>query len=48
MATILAKFKNRKEAIRYTKTIDMIRLLKTDKMIEWIMDAETGEILYLK
>ena len=45
MTTIFAKFKNRKEAIRFPKTIDMICLLKTDKMLEWIMDAETGEIL---
>lgn len=41
-AEIIAHFKNGRE-IRYT--ITMLNMLKTDPDIDYIMDAETGEII---
>lgn len=44
MKYILAKFKNRNDLIKYTTSI--FHLLITDKDIDYILDAETGEILF--
>ena len=42
---ILAKFRDGREAV-YTTGI--FELLVTDPFVEWIVDANTGEILYEK
>lgn len=41
---ILAKFKNRNDLIEYTTAV--YRLLVTDPDIEYILNAETGEVIY--
>lgn len=41
---ILVKFKGRKDLISYTDEI--LALLKTDKQVDYICDAESGEIIY--
>ena len=41
---ILVKFRGRENLIRYTSNI--LELLKTDRNIEYICSAETGEIIY--
>lgn len=44
MKSILTKFKNRNDMIEYT--MNVYNLLVTDKDIEYILDAETGEIIF--
>jgi hypothetical protein len=44
MKNILAKFRNRNELIEYTTNV--YNLLITDSEIEYILDAETGEIIF--
>lgn len=46
MIEILAKFNNRNDWIEYT--MEIFDLLVTDKNIECIINADTGEIIYLK
>lgn len=46
MREILAKFKSRQDVIKYT--MEIFHLLITDKDIEYIVDANTGEVLYSK
>lgn len=41
---ILVKFKNRSELCNYTT--DILNLLITDKSVEYICLAETGEVIY--
>ena len=43
---ILAKFTNRNDTIEYTTEI--LDLLCTDNYIEWIIDGETGELIFDK
>ena len=44
MKEISVKFKSREDTIVYTR--DILPLLITDKDTEYIMDAETGVLLY--
>ena len=44
MKVILAKLRNRNELIEYTMAV--YRLLVTDSEIEYILDAETGEVIF--
>lgn len=44
MREIIVKFKSREDTIVYTR--DILPLLITDKDTEYIMDAETGVLLY--
>ena len=44
MKEIIVKFKSREDTIVYTR--DILPLLITDKDTEYIMDAETGVLLY--
>lgn len=41
---ILVKFKNRNELVKYTTNI--LNLLITDKEVEYICLADTGELIY--
>ena len=41
---ILVKFKNRNSLIVYTKNI--LEMLKTEKEVEYILDAFTGELIF--
>ena len=43
---ILAKFTNRNDPCEYTTEI--LDLLCTDNYIEWIIDGETGELIFDK
>ena len=43
---ILAKFTNRNDACEYTTEI--LDLLCTDSHIDWIIDGETGELIFDK
>lgn len=44
MREILVKFKSRQNVIKYT--MEIFYLLITDKDIEYIVDANTGELLF--
>lgn len=41
---ILAKFKGYNELVPYTYSV--LNLLKTESCVEYIISAETGEVLY--
>lgn len=43
-AKINVKFKNHNEHDVFSKS--MLSMLSSDPMVEWITDAESGEILY--
>lgn len=43
-ARIQVKFRGRENTAVYT--VNIMGLLKTDPAVEWIIDNETGEVLY--